>query len=206
MTDLKKAFFEAIASVPPDMRFIIQCLDDGYPLNEMGPGVFEECMPLHHAVSHGQLELVDLFLKHGADRTIHTNFKITPLHSACGKGSLEMVERLLVDAPPGYVNAQSSVEMTALIYIAERCLPHDSFRPIAEALINAGARTDIKDYEGKTAEGYAREHYKNDLLSEEYYTWFVGQCASEAALPRMLAKANAISGPVRKFRPKGLSS
>jgi ankyrin repeat protein len=99
----------------------------------------------------GNGEIVALLLARGADLTPVDRVKKTAMIYAAGEGHVDVVRQLLalgVDPNQRYEN-----DLTALMWAAG--YGRDD---AVKALITAGARADLKDNRGKTAQDIAREN------------------------------------------------
>lgn len=109
--------------------------------------------PLIAASKMGKADVVKLLIDAGSDVNVASKKGYTAIILAGASGSPETV-KLLIEAKAD-VNARSSTRgMTALIQSAMGCNAE-----IARMLLDAGAKTDIVDDQGKNALSYA-----NDML------------------------------------------
>lgn len=101
--------------------------------------------PIHHAAENGNLGIVELLEKHGADLNSKTDKGWTPLHFAVVRGRTNIVQYLIsrkVD-----VNQQTTAGITPLMLAAGI-----AYNPeIVKLLIQAGANVNLKDQFGNTA-------------------------------------------------------
>lgn len=75
--------------------------------------------PLHSAARHGDVELVELLIEHGADvNAANRNFALTPLHMAVDDGRINVASVLISNGAD--VNATDWIGMTPLAMAAER--------------------------------------------------------------------------------------
>lgn len=75
---------------------ITKCREHGYPIETVLSFLDEEnSTPLHAAVDGGNLEVVCVLLKHGADPLALVDDMAPPLHLACSQGKLDMVKRMV---------------------------------------------------------------------------------------------------------------
>ncbi|KAK6854134.1 hypothetical protein PG995_009227 [Apiospora arundinis] len=84
----------------------------------------ENRTPLWHAAAAGSAEIIDLLLRHGADRDATDKLNRTPLHAACGGAHREAVKALLnAGAKPSYPAVQMAC-LTGSTNNLERLLCH----------------------------------------------------------------------------------
>ena len=96
--------------------------------------------PIHHAVSEGHLETVQVLLKHGADanRPLNTKYdKMTPLMLAAANGDLNMVKLLVVKAQ---IERKDRFHRTALTHAVINGAAH-----VVSFLLSRGADPNGKD-------------------------------------------------------------
>ena len=110
------------------------------------------------AVRHGYLDVADTLVKLGApvDRT---DKRITPLVKAVLGDQVEMAKFLI--AKGADVNHVDGNGMTPLLYAASIDFGSPA---MIDMLIKAGARTDMKTNEGKTALELARQYHHTHLI------------------------------------------
>lgn len=115
--------------------------------------------PLLAAASNGEVDICDFLLKHGAQLNATLGDYQTPLHWAAGNGHQPVVE-LLLKQPNVQVNAQDFWKQTPL---------HNAVKAensaIVQLLLDAGAKKDIKDYQGKTPLDLAHELRNDDIVN-----------------------------------------
>ncbi len=114
--------------------------------------------PISGAVRHGYLDVADVLVKLGApvDRT---DARITPLVKAVLGDQVEMAKFLISKGAD--VNHVDGNGMTPLLYAASI----DFGTPaMIDMLLRAGARTDMKTKEGKTALELARQYKHTHLI------------------------------------------
>jgi ankyrin repeat protein len=102
---------------------------------------------LHAAAAAGIVDMVELFLRLGADSNVHDGGAHTPLYSLaneCRQGGAEAV-RVLVRAG-GNVDAADGVKRCTPLHMAAR----RGNVEIAAALIDCGARIEARDSAGET--------------------------------------------------------
>lgn len=114
--------------------------------------------PISGAVRHGYLDVADTLVKLGAavDRT---DLRITPLVKAVLGDQVEMA-KFLIDKGAG-VNHIDTNGMTALLYAASIDFGSPA---MIDMLLKAGARTDMKTKDGRTALELARQYKHTHLI------------------------------------------
>lgn len=113
--------------------------------------------PLHHAVSLGaSIEALDFLIEAGADVNAVNNQGETPLITATTYNKREII-KYLANHPKTDLDCQDKKGNTAL----HHCVKTTYYKH-AEILADAGARSDIKNKEGKTALAMAKEMRKTD--------------------------------------------
>jgi uncharacterized protein len=114
--------------------------------------------PLHWAVRHNDIALVDRLLRAGAKATPANRFGVTPIYLACENASAEAVSRLLKAG----VNPDTTGELgeTALMTCART-----GNVAAAKALIDAGASIDaVESWRGQTALMWAAAEGHGDMV------------------------------------------
>jgi ankyrin repeat protein len=99
--------------------------------------------PLHAAVVKGNVDVMMLFLEHGADVAALGLYKFTPLHEASKRGRLDMISLLLGNHVD--VNAQDILGWTPLLHAA-----FQGDLEITQELLRHGAAADISEKSGFT--------------------------------------------------------
>jgi len=105
-------------------------------------------MALHWAALEGNIEVVRLLLKHGADKDLRDKGGWTALHNASANGHVEVVDELLERGADK--DFQDKDQRTALHWAA-----HRGHEEVVRNLLEHGANKDSKDCDGKTALFYA---------------------------------------------------
>ena len=115
--------------------------------------------PISGAVRHGYLDVADVLVKLGApvDRT---DLRITPLVKAVLGDQVEMAKFLISKGAD--VNHVDTNGMTALLYAASIDFGSPA---MIDMLLKAGARTDMKTKQGKTALELARQYKHTHLIA-----------------------------------------
>jgi hypothetical protein len=113
---------------------------------------FHGTTALMNASQLGELDNVQLLLSHGADINSRNDAGETALMKAsvAGRSGVAIVHLLLVAG--AQVNDQDAQGQTALMIAA-----HQDSREIVQELLNAGAKTGIRDKRNKTAVEHARD-------------------------------------------------
>ncbi len=71
-------------------------IEHGYPVETLLGFLDEEnSTPMHAAVDGGHVNVVEVFLKYGADPTVIKYEQLPPLHLACSQGKLHMVKAMV---------------------------------------------------------------------------------------------------------------
>lgn len=115
--------------------------------------------PLYQAACNGNAEMIRFLCEHGGNPNITALFGMSPLFAAIWKGQTDAALALIEKgADVNYV--QPGNKFTAIIY----CGAFGNAR-IAEALVQAGADVTAKDNKGKSAQDYAVEYKKDEVLA-----------------------------------------
>jgi ankyrin repeat protein len=109
------------------------------------------------AVIHKKSEFVALLVRSGANLNVEKS-KTPVLMIAVMQNDLPTV-RVLSQAPHINLDATNLQKQTSLMYAA-----HEGNLEMVKALLDAGARTDIKDLHWNTALNYAQARNKNDIV------------------------------------------
>jgi ankyrin repeat protein len=81
--------------------------------------MMDQSTPLHNAVQNGNLEIIDILLKHFAEVNAQDEVGICPLHLAVAKGNIDIVKRIL-GKPEALVELQDSQGSTPAHLAAEK--------------------------------------------------------------------------------------
>lgn len=143
-----------IAEVPPIRRWVL-------PISDISWVDFTGETPFLRAALAGDVTVMRLLLEHGADPSIATFSNTTALMAAAGvnwsvgqtytdsKANLLEAVKLCLEKGAD-VNAVNTMGFTALTGAVNR-----GSDDIVEFLVNRGARTDVKDNEGRTLQEWA---------------------------------------------------
>ncbi len=113
---------------------------------------------LHLAAARGYGRIATLLIAHGAEVNARDDNGATPLSEAAWTGETEMVKLLLAKgAHASEINPQTG--MTALHAAASR-----GYREVAAALVDAGARADVRDKNGATPLYLALQFQRMDVI------------------------------------------
>jgi len=135
--------------------------------------------PLHIAARTGNLEIIELLIKSGANIEANDNTGKTPLHEAAQYGHYNSAQRLIA-AVNAAVNAVDKNGKTPL---------HKAFKylrnpKIIELLINSGANIEAEDMEGKTPinslDVETLDTHKQNLYKYQNIINFLGNYINEA--------------------------
>lgn len=139
-------------------------LDSGISVNQADSSP-KKLQPLHFATARSA-EMFNFLLSRGADVNGRTQDLQTPLHCAISGLSFNTGEVLFIVSSliknKADVNAQDSDENTPLHLLALH--RSDIVAPIAEILIAAGAKLNIKNKKGETVFDIARKRNNQNLL------------------------------------------
>ncbi|KAF4949263.1 hypothetical protein FGADI_9034 [Fusarium gaditjirri] len=118
--------------------------------------------PLHLAVLHGKLDVVNALLELSAETEKQNNDGETALLLALYLGHLDIAEQLIKhDAEPNYVGRFGETPLHALFIRrytkSDENLPEQNMRLIAEALVKKGAKLEAKNNDGHTPVDLARK-------------------------------------------------
>lgn len=114
--------------------------------------------PLHWAVYHNDVPLIDALLKAGARAKVANQFGSTPLTEAAVTGNADVIAKLLkAGADPNVGNTDGQ---TALMIIART-----SNLPAAEELVRRGAMVDtVEQWHGQTALMWASAEHQAEMV------------------------------------------
>jgi ankyrin repeat protein len=131
-----------------DVRRIRELLTDGTSPNQTDED--NGTTGMHVSASNGNLQIMAILYKAGADVNARDPVGSTPLDIAAERGQVEAV-KLLIDLK-ARVNDQNKNGMTALMFAAK-----NGNVEIVRALLDHGASANISDYTGRDALGWAQE-------------------------------------------------
>ena len=114
---------------------------------------------LHWAARHGQVDLMELFVKGALDVNLVDNAVCTPLHDAASKGHVECVLVLLRSGGSPSLTMVAGTDGTPL---------HEAVKAghyeIVSVLLEEGCPIDVKDSDGETILHWAAEFGQVDLM------------------------------------------
>jgi uncharacterized protein len=115
------------------------------------------------AAVQNDIEMLNIALQNGANaRNVTTPADSTALITAAHLGHVEVVRILIAHkAPLDHVNARGWTALHEAVALGNGGPNHVA---TVEALVKAGADTDIKDRQGATALSYARQRRYNDMI------------------------------------------
>jgi ankyrin repeat protein len=115
------------------------------------------------AAAQNDIEMLTLALEGGASAgNITTPYDGTALSAAAHRGHVEAVRLLIAHkAPLDHVNARGWTALHEAVALGNGGANHVA---IVEALVKAGADTDIKDRQGATALTYAKQRGYQDMI------------------------------------------
>jgi ankyrin repeat protein len=115
------------------------------------------------AAVQNDLEMLKIALEGGANpRAVAGNFNGTALISAAHLGHVEIVRKLIeADAPLDHVNAMGWTALIIAVVLGNNSKNHID---TVEALVKAGADTEIKDRQGNTALSHARSRKYEEMV------------------------------------------
>lgn len=120
----------------------------------------------------GNREIVKLLLGHGAPVDVMNDFHATPLMSACKAGDSEIVALLLErGASVEYRDDRGLAPLHHACDFGNTCRSeegHASAIAIMEMLLNAGAKTDVKDNNGRTPPEYFDDPSRKPTMPEPF--------------------------------------
>jgi ankyrin repeat protein len=121
---------------------------------------------LHHAVDNGNIDIVNILLRNGADVTRVTNEGNTPLHIATYQGHGKVVEALLQhvsrDELNDYINAKTTSGGTTSLHIAAK----NGFLEIVKSLLKHGAIYNIENKSSRIPLDLSKDQGVNNLLKQ----------------------------------------
>jgi ankyrin repeat protein len=112
-------------------------LDNGAQLNVKADKSKDNPTPLHFAVKHNDVEVVNALLSAGANPNIKSKNGVTPLHTAAQYNELDVVKALLSAGANPEVEAKN---VGTPLHLASQ---HNEI-DVMEALISAGANVNIQ--------------------------------------------------------------
>jgi ankyrin repeat protein/ribosomal protein L40E len=136
--NLNEELFKAL--IDGDLTKVKELLKRGAYVNTRNE---EYQTPLHVAVSHCYVDIVELLIEHGADVNARDKSGYTPLHEGAFWGQGQIVRALLESG--ANVNAKSEGGTTPLHFAAGKDHPS-----VAEILIKYGADINARDNIGQT--------------------------------------------------------
>ena len=115
------------------------------------------------AAVHNDIEMLNIALQNGASaRNVTTPADSTALITAAHLGHVEAVRILIAHkAPLDHVNARGWTALHEAVALGNGGPNHVA---TVDALVKAGADTDIKDRQGATALSYARQRRYDDMI------------------------------------------
>ncbi len=119
--------------------------------------------PLLYAGASGQVELVKLFLDHGARFDLFNRYNGTALIPACERGHVETV-RLLANTknfPLDHVNRLGWTALMEGIILGDGS---KKYQEIVQILKDAGAKLDIPDFNGTSPLQHAQQRGFNEIV------------------------------------------
>lgn len=137
-----------------DLKTIKLLINTGFNINDIS----KRSTPFMEACMNGNIDLVEMLLKAGADINKTNASGCSALMWACGAGNLKTVELLLASGAD--VNITDKYGNTALVWACD-----EGYREIAELLLKAGADPNKKTKTGKTALSQAQADEKQSLVS-----------------------------------------
>jgi len=114
------------------------------------------------AAINGDLPLVNLLLRYGADVEAQDRSQITALIWAACEGEFEVVELLIQHKAD--LNAQDNSGLTALMMASMKDVEARQHYECVKILVNSGADPNLKSKDGKTALEYAEGEALGGLL------------------------------------------
>ncbi len=147
---LGKLLLDAVAEDFPDIKYIMNILDVGCPIDARDK---DGMTALHYAAINGNQGLVELLISEGIDINAKTNIGITPLHLAVIHGTsniqdigyIEIIELLL--SAGADINARDQYDQTPLHWAGKYGLSS-----MMKFLMDMGAEDNGKDVWGKSAD------------------------------------------------------
>ncbi|WP_255431170.1 ankyrin repeat domain-containing protein [Pedobacter sp. N36a] len=120
--------------------------------------------PFLYAGAAGQLEILKLCLKSGADYKVFNRYNGTALIPACEKGHIAVVEELLKDKsyPIDHINRLGWTALLEAVILSDGGPKHIK---IVQLLVDAGASTSIKDKDGITALDHAKKKNFKEIIN-----------------------------------------
>jgi ankyrin repeat protein len=119
--------------------------------------------PLHVAALKGQAEVVRELLAAGADQTIADAYMLSlPVHKAASFGQTEVMKLLVADPRfPQIANAQGPFNGYTPLHDAV----WHGYLQTARVLVEAGVRTDIRGWDGRTPADLARDSGYGEIVA-----------------------------------------
>jgi ankyrin repeat protein len=138
-----------------DVAKIRQLLADGYSPNQTDEN--GGTTGLHVAASTGNLQIIAVLYKAGADINQKDNVGSTPLDNAAEHGQVEAL-KLLIDVG-ARVNDANKNGMTPLMFAAKTGDPE-----MVRMLLAGGANPNTLDYTGRDAASWAQESHRQSVV------------------------------------------
>ncbi|KAJ6257088.1 Ankyrin-3 [Drechslerella dactyloides] len=138
-----------------NLPIVLEHLLEGPDIRDIGTKDFDGKTPLHHPCRLSNEAVMSLLIEHGADISAFDDYGRPPLRFAVDGGKPAAV-KLLLDKGAG-VNAPVDYHGGTALHWAARM----GYAPIVQLLLEYGADTAVRCYDGRTALDYAK-HNRHD--------------------------------------------
>ncbi|XP_031570135.1 protein fem-1 homolog B-like [Actinia tenebrosa] len=144
--------------------------------------IIEETSALWAAAAKGEMEIVKLLIKKGANVNSRTKTNSTPLRATAYDGRLDIVSYLVEHGAD--VNVKNNFENTPLMVAC-----YNGHRSVVNYLIEKGAKVDAQDKQGNTVLHYAVERGHLDIV-KDLVAKRASQLANNLGLTPLLLASN----------------